>query len=163
MLLGPTQSLAAPPGRRGFLGVLPRPSASRPLVRYPSDPRSSNPRVSRFYPSYTRISLRFLPGIFALRIDTPGASPLPPRLTRARRSPSTLAGFQLRSRGPAVFPPSLLPAHFYMCRSSAGSSRFLPYSRPAASIRLFGTHCLRRELLPAFGISRNPGNVLILS
>jgi len=36
-------------------------------------------------------------------------------------------------------------------------------SRPAASIRLFGTHCLRRELLPTFRISRNPRNVLISS
>ncbi len=79
-------------------------------------------------------------------------------LPRARRSLSTLAGFQLRSRGPAVFPPSSLPAHFYMCRSSAGSSRFLPNSRPTASIRLFGTHYLRRELLPTFRISRNPLN-----
>jgi hypothetical protein len=34
----------------------------------------------------------------------------------------------------------------YMIRSSADSSRFLPYGRPAASIRLFGTYCLRRVL-----------------
>jgi hypothetical protein len=45
-------------------------------------------------------------------------------LPRTCRSLSTLAGFQLRSCGPSVFPPSLLPAHFYVCRSSAGSSRF---------------------------------------
>jgi len=45
-------------------------------------------------------------------------------LPRTRRSFSTLAGFQLRSYGPTVSPSSLLPAHFYMCRSSAGSSRF---------------------------------------
>ena len=43
MLLGPTQNLAVPPGRRGFLGVLPRPGASRLPVRCPSDPRSSHP------------------------------------------------------------------------------------------------------------------------
>ena len=86
-----------------------------------------------------------------------------PDLPRPCRSPSSLAGFRLRSCGPAVFPPSSLPAHCYVCRSSAGSSRFLPNGHPAASIRLFGTHCLRRELLPTFGISRNPGNVLIFS
>ena len=57
--------------------------------------------------------------------------------------------------------PRFLPAPFYVRWSSAGSSRFLPIGRPAASNRPFGTHCLRRELLPAFGISRNPGKVLI--
>jgi hypothetical protein len=36
-----------PPGRHGFLGVLPRPGASRLPVRCPSVPRSSNPRPLR--------------------------------------------------------------------------------------------------------------------
>jgi hypothetical protein len=42
---------------------------------------------------------------------------------------------------------------FKMCRSSAGSSRFLPNCRPTASIRLFRTYYLRRELLPTCWIS----------
>ena len=72
--------------------------------------------------------------LVALRIDPPGASPLPPRPApylspnrtplRASGAPSPLSGFRLREHGPTVSPPSSLPAHFYMCRSSAGSSRF---------------------------------------
>jgi len=130
LFLGPTQSLAAPPGRRGFLGVLPRPGASRRPVRCPSDPRSSNPRQLSC-PSELESACASYPAC------SPGVSirlarrHFLPDLPRPCRSPSPLAGFRLRSCGPTVFPPSSLPAHFYMCRSSAGSSRFpsepLPY------------------------------------
>ncbi len=107
--LGPAQHLAVPPGRRSFLGVLPKPSASRLLVRCPGVPRSSHPRrrllTSGFYPrnSDQPALLTRLPSLSVsirlarrhFRLDS----------SRACRSPSTLAGFQLRSRGPAVFPP----------------------------------------------------------
>ena len=99
---------------------------------------------------------RFLPGCFASRIDPPSASPLLPRSFRARRSPSPLAGFRLRSRGPTVFPLGSCRRLFYVRRSPAGSSRFLPTGHPATSSRLFGTHCLRRVLPLTFEISRNP-------
>ena len=111
MFLGPTQSLAAPPGRRGFLGVLPRPGASRRPVRCPSDPRSSNPRQLSC-PSELESACASYPAC------SPGVSirlarrHFLPDLPRPCRSPSPLAGFRLRSCGPTVFPPSSLPAQF---------------------------------------------------
>jgi hypothetical protein len=98
----------------------------------------------------------------ALRIDPPGASPLPPR-------PAPYASFAIL---PCGLPAALVRSYGISLKFTAGSllyvpvfgrflSILLPNRRPAASIRLFGTHCLRRELLPTFGISRNPGNVLI--
>jgi len=89
---GPTQHLAAPPGLRGFLGVLPNPSAFRPLVRCSGDPRSSRSRLLRdsSQPALlTRLSSPRVSIRRARRHFLPDSS-------RARRSPCSLSGFRLR-------------------------------------------------------------------
>ena len=112
-----------------------------------------------------RFGVRAIPAVMNPRF-LPGSSPrvsirqarrhFCPDSFRARRSPSPLAGFRLRSRGPTVFPLGSCRRLFYVRRSPAGSSRFLPVSHPATPNRPFGTHCLRRVLLLTFEISRNP-------
>jgi hypothetical protein len=117
-------------------------------------------RVFGFYPGgftpQLELACASYPALFAQRIDPPSASPLPPRLFP--RMSFTFPPFGLPAALARSFGTShrVLSAHFYIHRSSAGSSRFLPASRPAASNRLFRTYCLRRELLSAFKISRNP-------
>jgi len=135
---GPTQHLAMPPGRHGFLGVLPSPGALRPPVRCPSDPCSSDPRkhepACASYPaSSPSVSIRLALRHF-LR-----------RLLRACRSPFAPCGISGYARTVHLhFPRGSAELH-YIVRSWADSSRFLLNRCPAATIQPFGIHCLRQS------------------
>jgi hypothetical protein len=74
------------------------------------------PVLFQVLPQRTRISLRFLPGCFALRIDTPGASPLPPRLA----PPVSFAIL------PCGLPAALVRSYGISPKFTAGSLLYVP-------------------------------------
>jgi hypothetical protein len=97
------------------------------------------------YPAYSPCaSIRWARRHFLLDLLRAGRISSPPLRASSDHPPLRASGYAHAVL--TAFPSSLLPAHgFMMCRSSAGSSRFLPNRCPAASIRLFRTYYLRRE------------------
>ena len=102
-----------------------------------------------------RFGVRAIPAVMNPRF-LPGASPrvsirqarrhfCPDLSVRVVRLPP-LRDSSCASHVPTVCPLGSCQRLFYVRRSPAGSSRFLPVSRPATSNRLFGTYCLRRVL-----------------